>query len=123
MNVQLSPQVNRYLNDFKPSKKDIASLIINIALELNPEFDCEIVWDQITFTLNQNWHHWIFAVSESRQGVTVSFHKGALLKDPRKILKATGSHLKTIRYEYREMVDPAYLRRLINEAIEKQTDL
>ena len=98
-------------------------MIINIALELNPEFDCEIIWDQITFTLNQNWHHWIFAVSESRQGVTVSFHKGALLRDPRKILKATGSHLKTIKYEYREMVDPAYLRRLINEAVEKQTEL
>jgi hypothetical protein len=123
MTVQLSPHVNRYLNDFKPSKKDIASMIINIALELNPEFDCEIIWDQITFTLNQNWHHWIFAVSESRQGVTVSFHKGALLRDPRKILKATGSHLKTIKYEYREMVDPAYLRRLINEAVEKQTEL
>ena len=98
-------------------------MIINIALELNPEFDCEIIWDQITFTLNQNWHHWIFGVSESRQGVTVSFHKGALLRDPRKILKATGSHLKTIKYEYREMVDPAYLRRLINEAVEKQTEL
>jgi len=123
MNGQLSSQVNRYLNDFTPSKKDIASLIINIALELNPEFDCEIVWDQITFTLNQNWHHWIFAISESRQGVTVSFHKGALLRDPRKILKATGSHLKTIKYEYREMVDPAYLRKLINEAIDKQTEL
>jgi hypothetical protein len=123
MTVQLSPHVNRYLNDFKPSKKDIASLIINIALELNPEFDCEIIWDQITFTLNQNWQQWIFAVSESRQGVTVSFHKGALLRDPRKILKATGSHLKTIKYEYREMVDPAYLRRLINEAVEKQTEL
>ena len=123
MTVQLSTHVRGFLEEFKPSNKDIASVIINIALEINPEFDCDIKWDQITFTLNQNWHHWIFAISESRQGVTVSFHKGALMRDPRKILKGSGSHLKTIRYEYREMIDPSYLKRLINEAIEKQTEL
>lgn len=123
MTVKLSTHVNSFLNDFKPSNKDIASVIISIALEINEEFDCEVIWDQITFTLNQNWHHWILAISESKQGVTVSFHKGALLKDPRKILKGSGSHLKTIRYEYREMIDPAYLKKLINEAIDKQTEL
>jgi len=53
----------------------------------------------------------------------VSFHKGALLRDPRKILKGTGSHLKIIKYEFREKIDPAYLKRLISEAIEKQTEL
>lgn len=123
MTIILSSHVSRHLNDFKPAHKDIASLLMSIALEVNPELDCEIKWDQITFTINQNWHHWIFAVSESRQGVTISFHKGALLKDPRKILKGSGSHLKTIRYEYREKIDPAYLKRLISEAIEKQTEL
>ena len=123
MTIILSPQVSRYLNDFQPAKKDIANLIMSIALEVNPELDCEIKWDQITFTINQNWHHWIFAINESRQGVTVSFHKGALLKDPRKILKGTGSHLKIIKYEFREKIDPAYLKRLISEAIEKQTEL
>ena len=123
MSEILSAHVSRYLNDFKPPNKDIASLLMSIALEVNPELDCEIIWEQITFTLNQNWHHWIFAISESRQGVTVSFHKGALLRDPRKILKGSGSYLKTIKYEYREKIDPAYLKRLISEAIDKQTEL
>jgi len=123
MSEILSAHVSRYLNDFKPPNKDIASLLMSIALEVNPELDCEIIWEQITFTLNQNWHHWIFAISESRQGVTVSFHKGALLRDPRKILKGSGSHLKTIKYEFREKIDPAYLKRIISEAIDKQTEL
>ncbi len=123
MAVQTSANVSRYLNDFKPANKDIASLIMNLALEVNPEFDCGIKWDQITFTLNQNWHHWIFSVSESRQGVTVSFHKGALLKDPRKIFKDTESNLRTIKYEYPEKIDPAYLKMLIIQAIDKQTEL
>jgi len=123
MAVQTSSYVSRYLNEFKPASKDIAKLIINLALEVNPEFDCELKWDQITFTLNQNWHHWILAVSEVKQGVTVSFHKGALLKDPRKIFKGTGSHLRTIKYEYPEMVDPSYLKMMITQAIDRQTDL
>jgi hypothetical protein len=123
MGVQTSQYVCRHLNDFKPVNKEIASLIINLASEINPEFDCEIKWDQITFTLNQNWHHWIFSVSEARHGVTVSFHKGALLKDPRKIFKGAGSHLRTIKYEYQEMIDPSYLKALIIQAVEKQTEL
>ena len=123
MVVETSSYVSRHLNDFKPGSKDIATLIINLALEVNPEFDCGIKWDQITFTLNQNWNHWIFSVSEARQGVMVSFHKGALLKDPRKIFKGTGSHLRTIKYEYPEMIDPSYLKMLITQAIDKQTEL
>ncbi len=123
MALSTSIYVSRHLNEFKPINKDIANLIINLALEVNSEFDCEIKWDQITFTLNQNWHHWIFSVSEARQGVTVSFHKGALLKDPRKILRGTGSHLRTIKYEYPEKVDPSYLKMMITQAIDKQTEL
>jgi hypothetical protein len=123
MALSTSKYVSKYLNDFKPINKDIASLIINLALEVNPEFDCEIKWDQITFTLNQNWHHWIFSISEARRGVNISFHKGALLKDPRKIFKGTGSHLRTVKYEYPEMVDPSYLKTMITQAIDRQTDL
>ena len=123
MSVQTSPKVKSYLNDFKPSNRDIATLIMNLSLEVNPEFDCEIKWDQITFTLNQNWHHWILSVSEARHGITVSFHKGALIKDPRKIFKGTGSHLRTIKYGYPEMIDPSYLKMLITQAIDKQIEL
>ena len=123
MNQELSPSVNRCLHDLKPGNTDLAKIIIAQIFEVNPEFDCDIKWNQITFTLNQNWHHWIVAISESGKGITLSFHKGALLKDPRKLLKGSGSHLRTIKYQYREQIDPDYLKRLIKSAVEKHTEL
>ena len=123
MKTKFSSNTNRYLNDLKPENRELATILIDYILEINPEFDCEIKWNQITFTLNQNWHHWILAVSESKKGINLSFHKGALLKDPRKILKGSGSHLRTIKYHYREQIDPGYLKRLIQSAVEKQTEL
>lgn len=123
MKNKLSSNVNRCLDNLKPENRELASILISYIMESNPEFDCEVKWNQITFTLNQNWHHWILAVSESKKGITLNFHKGALLKDPRKILKGTGSHLRTIKYHYREQIDPDYLKRLIKSSIAKQTEL
>ena len=123
MKNKLSSNVNRCLDDLKPANRELATILISYIMESNPEFDCEVKWNQITFTLNQNWHHWIIAVSESKKGIILNFHKGALLKDPRKILKGTGSHLRTIKYHYREQIDPDYIKRLIKSAVEKQTEL
>ena len=123
MKSKLPSNINRYLNDLRPENIELVKIIIDYILESNPEFDCDIKWNQITFTLNQNWHHWIMAISESKKGITLSFHKGALIKDPRKILKGTGSHLRNIKYQYREQIDPDYLKRLIKSAVDKQTDL
>jgi hypothetical protein len=123
MKNKLSSNVNRCLDDLKPENRELATTLIHYIMESNPEFDCEVKWNQITFTLNQNWHHWIVAVSESKKGINLSFHKGALLKDPRKIFKVSGSHLRTIKYHYKEQIDPDYLKRLIKSAIAKQTEL
>jgi len=123
MSTKLSSNINRYLKDLRPENIELAKILIDYIFEANPEFDCEIKWNQITFTINQNWHHWIMAISETKKGLSLSFHKGALLKDPRKILKGSGSHLRTIKYHYREQIDPDYLTRLIKSAIEKQTEL
>lgn len=123
MKNKLTSNINRYLDALKPENKELATTLIFYIMESNPEFDCEVKWDQITFTLNQNWHHWIIGVSESKKGINFNFHKGALLKDPRKILKGSGSHLRTIKYHYKEQIDPDYLKRLIKSAIKKQTEL
>lgn len=56
--------------------------------------DEAVKWGRLTFTVDQNWHHWLCAVAATRAGVALVFHKGALLPDPTRLLDESDGYTR-----------------------------
>lgn len=87
-----------------------------------PEADEAVKWRRLTFTVDGNWHHWLCAVAASAKGVTLMFHKGALLDDPASLLRGEGRYLRQVPHK-RAMAHQEEIAALLRQAIEHQTDM
>lgn len=103
--------------------QEIFDLVVNTAEKAHPAFQNRMQWQKPTFTLNDNWHHWIFSLNKTKAGMTVTFHKGWLLEDPQKRLSGEGKHLRMLRFTSASQIETACLEKLFREAIKHQLDL
>jgi hypothetical protein len=81
-----------------------------------------VKWRRLTFTVHDNWHHWLCAVAVSKGGAKLVFHKGALLDDPGGLLRGESRYLREIPHDD-AMTQPNAVTALVREAIEHQTDM
>jgi len=51
-----------------------------------------IKWQQLTFTLNNDFHHWICAIRINKNNITLNFHFGSYLNDNLNLLIAQKSN-------------------------------
>ena len=86
------------------------------------DLDEAVKWRRLTFTAGGNWHHWLCAVAASTKGVTLMFHKGALLADPLRLLRGEGRYLRHVSHAA-ALAHPDEIAALVREAIEHQTDM
>jgi hypothetical protein len=84
--------------------------------------DEAIRWGRLTFTVDGNWHHWLCAIAVTARGVSLVFHKGALLDDPAAMLEGEGRYLRQTPYD-RVAADPESAAALLRQAIVRQTDM
>lgn len=103
--------------------QDIFDHVARLAYEVDPSFQNRMQWQKPTFTLNNNWHHWIFSLSKTKMGMTLAFHKGWLLDDPQRLLSGDGKHLRMLRFKDTGEVREDAVKELIREAIKHQLDL
>lgn len=81
-----------------------------------------IKWRRLTFTIGGDWHHWLCAIAASKGGVSLVFHKGALLNDPARVFMGDARYLRQVPYGQVEAHSRA-VAALIREAIAHQTDM
>jgi hypothetical protein len=84
--------------------------------------DEAVKWARLTFTVGGNWHHWLCAIAVTSRGVSLVFHKGALLEDPAGLLAGEGRYLRQATYD-RLVADPEAVTALVRRAIARQTDM
>jgi hypothetical protein len=81
-----------------------------------------VKWRRLTFSIEDDWDHWIGAVSTTKRGVGLMLHKGALLDDPEDLLRGEGRYLRQIAFE--EAADrPDVVTMVVRQAVEHQTDM
>ena len=80
-----------------------------------------IKWRRLTFTVDDNWHHWLCAVHVNRAGVSVVLHKGALLDDPDGLLQGDGQYVRQIPIQ-NVTAHPEGVGELLRDAAAHQTD-
>lgn len=81
-----------------------------------------IKWRRLTFTVDDNWHHWLCAVHVTRAAVSLVLHKGALLDDPGGLLQGDGKYLRQIPFQ-EAAANMEAVRTLVRDAVAHQTDM
>lgn len=84
--------------------------------------DEAIKWNRLTFTAGGDWHHWVAAVSVTKDGVSLMFHKGVLLDDPEGLLEGGGQYLRSMPAA-RAGERPDAVAALLRQAIDRQKDM
>jgi hypothetical protein len=61
----------------------------------HPDFDVAIKYRILMYALRRNWRTWVCAIDARKKSVGLRFLYGVLLDDPRRVLRAGSSVLKT----------------------------
>jgi hypothetical protein len=115
--------VDAHLPDLDPAWRPTAERVIGVILEELPDAQHDRKWGRLTFTRDDDWHHWICAIAPSKKALKLVIHKGALLDDPGGAMEGTGRYTRSISFRAPEEVDPWLLRPLLRQAADRQTDM
>lgn len=83
----------------------------------HPDFDIAIKYRILTYALGGDWRTWVCAIDATKKGVCLRFLYGVLLDDPRRVLRAGSSVLKTWDFAYANVVEPAAVCAYVAEAV------
>ena len=121
--MTLTADVKQYCDALTGTEKQTFDSLIAIAYRVNPAFQNSIRWKAPTFTLGDNWHHWIFSITKTKGGIALTFHKGALLRDEQGLLEGSGKYMRKIVYKDASDLGEAAIADLMREAIKHQSDM
>jgi hypothetical protein len=94
--------------------------LIDLIFDVLPDVPHERKWGRPTFTRERDWHHWICAVSATKNAVKLVIHKGALLADPRSVMEGEGRYSRAIAFRSPEQIDADVLAPILREAAVRQ---
>jgi hypothetical protein len=97
--------------------------LIAVILGELPDAQHERKWSQLTFTREGDWHHWIAAVSATKQAVKLVLHKGALLADPHGAMTGGGRYTRAIPFRAPAEIDSDVVGPILREAAARQTEM
>ncbi|MBM2812130.1 MAG: hypothetical protein HW416_2889 [Chloroflexi bacterium] len=106
---------------------DAAAAPVVVALDeairtAHADFDVAIKYRILMYALGGDWGRWVCAVNATKKAVCLRFLYGVLLDDPRAVLRAGSSVLKTWDFAFDDIVDPAAVGAYVTEAVARYAD-
>jgi hypothetical protein len=99
-----------------------AEALATAVAAVDPRLQQAVKWGRLTFTIDDNWHHWLCAIAAPVKGAKLIFHKGALLDDPHDLLTGSARYTREIPADD-VLSHPVAVKALIASAIAHQTDM
>ncbi len=112
-----SPVLERYLAGVDPRAAPLVIALDEAIRTVHPGFDVAIKYKILMYALDRDWRTWICAIDATRKGVGLRFLYGVLLDDPRGVLRAGTSVLKTWDFGLDAAVDPVAVGAYVTEAV------
>ena len=97
----------------------LALALDRAVLAARPDFYTHISYRMLTYALAGDFRHWICAIGVIKKAVCLRFLFGALLEDPRGVLRAGTSILRTMDFFSLDEVDAQLVTDYVNEAVSK----
>ena len=121
--MPVSDLVQNYLGAADESTRAHFSRLANLIASADPAITAAIKWGKLTFALDGDYHHWLCALAKVKKGVSLYFHFGSLLDDPRGILQTGASRwMRKIDFIPGEPFNPQALTALVRQALVKLPD-
>ena len=93
-----------------------------VVRKVRPDLDVAIKYGILMYALRGDWRTWVCAIDATKKGVGLRFLYGVLLEDPRGVLRAGSSVLKTWDFAFDDVVDSAAVGAYVAEAVAKYDD-
>ncbi len=84
-----------------------------------PDLESTIKYKILMYGLHGDWRTWVCAVDATTKGVGLRFLYGVILDDPRDVLRAGSSVLKTWDFGFDDVIDSEAVGRYVAEAVAK----
>ncbi len=114
--------LDAYLAGVDPRGEPVARALDEVITSTIPGVDVAIKYKILMYALRGDWRRWVCAIDASRKGVCLRFLYGVLLEDPRKVLRAGSSVLKTWDFAFDDVVDPEAVSAYVAEAAARHAE-
>lgn len=117
-----SPALQAYLAGVDPSAAPLVIALDKAIRSAHADFDVAVKYGILLYALRGDWRTWVCAIDARRKGVCLRFLYGVLLSDPRGILRAGSSVLKTWDFAFDDALDPEAVGAYVAEAVTRYDD-
>ena len=115
----MRPGLEDYLAGMNPVARPLIVALDKAVRKAHPGFDVTIKYGILMYALDGDWRTWVTAISPAKKGVGLRFLYGVLLEDPRHVLRAGSSVLKTWDFALGDAVNQAAVGAYVKEAVAK----
>jgi len=109
--------LEEYLAGVDPKAAPLVVALDEAVRDAYPEFTVAIKYKILMYAIAADWRTWVCAIDATRKGVSLRFLYGVLLDDPRHVLRAGSSVLKTWDFGFDDVVDRAAIGAYVAEAV------
>ena len=117
-----SPALEAYVAAIDPAAAPLVVALDEAVMAAHPEFEVAIKYRILMYAVRGDWRTWVCAIDAQTKGVGLRFLYGVLLDDPRHILRAGSSVLKTWDFAFDKIVDRAAVGAYVREAVARYDD-
>jgi hypothetical protein len=114
--------LDEYLAGIDPRGAPLVRTLDRVVRGVYPGFDVAVKYGILMYTLRSDWRTWVCAIDARPKGVALRFLYGVLLDDPRRVLRAGSSVLKTWDFAFDDAVDAAAVGAYVTEAVARYDD-
>lgn len=109
-------ELDKYLARVGENAAPVVVALDEAIRSAHPAFDVAIKYGMLMYGLNADWGTWVCAIGTSNKSVALRFLFGVLLDDPRRVLRAGSSVLKTWDFAFDDVVDQEAVGAYVAEA-------
>ena len=114
--------LDEYLSGIDPAAAPVVKSLDAAVRAAYPDFTVAIKYRILMYSLGGDWRNWVCAINAAKKSVGLQFLYGVLLDDPRRVLRAGTSVLKTWDFGFDADVDPAAVGAYVKEAVARYGD-
>jgi hypothetical protein len=113
----MASALDTYLSGVDPAAQPLVVALDQAVRKARPDFDVAIKYRILMYALRGDWRTWVCAIDARKNTVSLRFLYGVLLDDPRGVLRAGSSVLKTWDFKFDDAVDPDTVGAYVLEAV------
>jgi hypothetical protein len=114
--------IDTYLTTIDARAVPLVRVLDRVVRKAHPGFDAAVKYKILMYALQGDFRIWVCAIDATKKGVGLRFLYGVLLDDPRGVLRAGSSVLKTWDFGFDDVPDPVAVGAYVNEAVARYAE-